>query len=549
MNKFCVLLACFVVVAVGDARAADGAAPPDVVYHHGKVVTLEDALGTQQAFAVRGERITAVGSDATVLALAGRGTRRVDLRGATVIPGLNDSHDHLWNAGRYLYDGVDMVGVSTLAELQRRVRTAVARATTGQVVYTTSGWSVEPLPTRAMLDQISGTVPIVLVMHRRGASVWNTAALQRVGVSKANPVFQGTRVPVDTAGEPTGTLAAGAPSARMVNALLPPSTPPRQEQIIGKAMRERNALGITSIRDLALFPEAVTALRHMHSTGKLTLRIGMGLEFPDVTDVVAHVATLPPLKFDDLSFYVDSWSEEPWPPVSTTPEEFTRLARAANRQGWRLAPHTNSDSTRGGTADAATEAVLAAYEAADRDSPLRGKRWLLEHVHYATPEQMERMAKLGLTVSVQYLGYTPPADAPLPPQRMAHLTPIRGFLEHKVNVIGGSDYAGPNPVERASNNPMLPFYFYVTRRTRGGEIRTPDEIISREQALKIFTVNPAYAAFAENDRGRIAPGLLADFVVLNQDLMTVADDRILATRPLATFVGGRKVFEASGASF
>jgi predicted amidohydrolase YtcJ len=192
---------------------------------------------------------------------------------------------------------------------------------------------------------------------------------------------------------------------------------------------------------------------------------------------------------------------------------------------------------------------LAAYEAVDREHKLNGKRWYIEHVPFATPDQIARMAKLGTVVSVQFQGYEPPSPAPLPPERMAEENPIRSLVDHKLVVIGGSDYTSPTAEEKAPNNPMIPFYFYVTRKTKAGALLAPDQKISREEALKIFTVNPAYATFQEKTKGRIKSGMLADFVILNQDLMTVPDDQILATKPEATFVGGREVYAASGASF
>jgi predicted amidohydrolase YtcJ len=203
---------------------------------------------------------------------------------------------------------------------------------------------------------------------------------------------------------------------------------------------------------------------------------------------------------------------------------------------------------RGTSADVAAEDALNAYEAANADSPILGKRWYLEHVPFATPAQMDRMATLGLIISTQDYGYTP-APATLPPDRMAHWNPIRGFLDHRLVVISGDDYNGPNPVDRTPNNPLIEFYYYVTRRNRAGQVLTPSERISRDEALRIMTVNPAYATFQESQRGSITPGLLADFVILNQDLMTVPEDRILATRPLATFVGGHKVFAALGGGY
>jgi predicted amidohydrolase YtcJ len=200
-------------------------------------------------------------------------------------------------------------------------------------------------------------------------------------------------------------------------------------------------------------------------------------------------------------------------------------------------------------ADVSIDMALTAYESINRDSPLNGKRWYLEHVPLSTPAQMDRMAALGLIISTQDAGRVPLPVTQVPTDRLSHLNPVRGLLDHKLIVIGGSDYLGPIPATREPNNPIEFFQFYVTRKMADGKVQQPDERISREQALRIFTVNPAYATFQESVKGRIAPGLFADFVILNQDLMKVPEEQLAATRPLATFVAGQKVYAAAGAPF
>jgi predicted amidohydrolase YtcJ len=246
---------------------------------------------------------------------------------------------------------------------------------------------------------------------------------------------------------------------------------------------------------------------------------------------------------------MDSLSEEPWTPGTMAAAPWKDFAMALNRIGWRPAPHVSGDPARNAGPDEATNNTLDAYEAADREISIKDKRWYVEHVPFATPEQIDRMAKLGIIVSIQDSGYNPGFPVDLPKERFEHQNPVRGFLEHKLVVIGGSDYSGPNPIEKNPNNPMIPFYFYVTRKSRAGAIVAGDEKISREDALRIFTVNPAYATFEEKVKGSIAPGMLADFVVLNQDIMTVLDEKLLETHPLATFVGGKKVYAAENTNF
>lgn len=520
---------------------------PDAIYHGGKVVTVDGQFSIQQAFAVQGERFVAVGSNADILKLAGAQTRKIDLGGATVIPGLTDNHDHLWNAAKYLHRGVDMIGVTSFAEMQSRLSAAVAKAKPGEVVFTTMGWTIQPAPTRQQLDAISTTVPIAVVGSRRGVGVLNSAALNRLGISKTSPAFLGVKVPVDANGEPIGTPAPYPAGVYMIDALLPPLTVEQQDSMVQKEIQQRLALGITSIRELALFPEAVSALQRMRNAGKLNLRMAIGIEFPDQAFTAGHLYQLPPVNRDDPWFFLDSVGEEPWTPATMPVADYTRLVRDMNRLGWRPTPHVGADVLRGVSADDATDQTLSAYEAADRDSPISGKRWYVEHVPMSTPEQMQRMAKLGLIVSTQDGGYR--LAHGLLKEREDHYNPIRGFLEHGITVIGGSDYNGPNAAEKNPNNPLIPFYFYVTRKTHTGDTMGPAEKINREQALRLFTVNAAYATFQEKIKGQIAPGMLADFVILNQDLLSIADDKILETRPLATFIGGKKMYSTPGSRF
>jgi predicted amidohydrolase YtcJ len=281
----------------------------------------------------------------------------------------------------------------------------------------------------------------------------------------------------------------------------------------------------------------------------LNLRMALGVEFPDQANTATHLAALPKPDPRDPWITLDSSGEEPWTPATIAAANYTELMRAERRVGWRPSPHVGADVLRGVSADDATDTTLAAYETVDRENTIRDQRWYIEHAPFATPAEMDRMARLGVIVSVQDQGYRPPNPAPMPPDRMAHWNPVRSLLNHNITVIAGSDYNGPNPIERAPNNPMIPFYFYVTRTAETGAVTSPDEKITREQALRLFTVNAAYATFQEAMKGKIASGMLADFVILNQDLMTVPDEKILATRPLATFVGGKRVYAAPGARF
>jgi predicted amidohydrolase YtcJ len=541
-------------LAPGSVFAQQGSlGAPDAIFYNGKVITVDTGFSIQQAFAVKGEEFVAVGTNAKVRALAGKDTRLVDLKSAAVIPGLTDNHDHLWNAGKYMRHGVDMVGVTSLPEMQSRLQKAVAAARPGETVFTTTGWRVQPGPTRKDLDQVSSEVPIIVIGSRRGNAALNSAALKLAGISKENPSYAGSPVRTDPSGEPTGAPPGYPAAVMLIDKLVPPLSQADEEEIITKGEQDRNALGITSIRELAVWPEAMRAYSRMWQQGKLTVRMAMGIEFPDQVNTAKNLDLLGvAVPFGDHWMRLDSVGEEPWTPGTIPVKPFTDLVLTMNRLGWRPAPHVSSDPARGNSADDAANLTLDAYEAADRDSSIKDKRWYVEHVPFATPPQMDRMAKLGLVISIQDAGYNasfPGANPTMGKDRLEHQNPVAEFLNHKLVVIGGSDYGGPNPAEMNPNNPFIPFYFYVTRKAKDGTVVGADEKITREQALRIFTTNPAYATFEEKVKGSIEPGKLADFVILSQDIMTVPDHQILSTHPVATYAGGRRVFAAEKTNF
>jgi predicted amidohydrolase YtcJ len=525
---------------------------PDAIFYNGKIVTVDSDFHIQQAFAIQSEKFIAVGTDAKIRQLAGKTTRLVDLKGATVIPGLADNHDHLFNAARFMYRGVDLIGVSSLTEIQNRLRKAVAAAKPGQVIFSTLGWTVRPFPTRKDLDQVSAEVPIVLIAARRGEACYNSAALKLAGISKENPSFGGMHVPTDASGELTGSGPHYPQSLALIAKLIPKLSPAEEEDVVIRGFKERNALGITSIRDLAVFPGTFQVYHRVWRQERLTGRISVGIEFPDAENTARNLANMGvSVGFGDHWLRIDSSSEEPWPPGSITPERYTELMLQMNALGWRPAPHVSSDSSRGkDDYDAPVNNTLDAFEAADRAASIKDKRWIVEHVHFSTPEQIDRMAKLGVIVSAQYYGfYGSMANFPKEQERLDHITPMRRFLDRGVVVIGGSDYLGPTPANMEPNNPFKNFYFYVTRKTIDGKPYGPAEKISRQEALRVLTVNSAYATFEEKVKGSIEPGKLADFVILSQDLMTVPDERLLETKALATFVSGKKVYSAAGNTF
>ncbi len=513
--------------------------PPDTIFYNGKIITVDPGFTIRQAFAVRGEAYVAVGNNAAIRALAGKNTRVVDLKGAAVIPGLSDNHDHLYNSEKVMR-GIDLAGVTSTEEVLKRLQAGLAKAKPGETVFGSIGWRA-PL-TKKDLDELSTDVPIVALRGRRGAALLNSAALKKAGIAKDMTSYMGKPVPKDDDGELSGALPDWPAGIYAMDKVVPPPTPEEEDRMIADGQKQRNSLGITSIRDLSNWPPGMRAFVRMWRQGRLTLRVSMGLDLPDASDpagLLRQQGVTP--GFGDHWLRIDSAGEEPWPP-NVPQNEYVSLILEINRLGWRHSPHVPTNEV--------LDNILKAYEAADRESPIRDKRWVVEHIPNVTPALMDRLAKLGVIVSTNMTGYAGNYEAAvrtLGQERADRQTPVREMLDHHLVVVIGSDYGGPNPETTTSNNPFIPLYYYVSRKTVNGRVLGPQEKISRQEALRIATNNNAFATWEENVKGSIEPGKLADFVVLSADFMTIPEDEILQLHPMATYVGGRKVYSAPDA--
>ena len=223
--------------------------------------------------------------------------------------------------------------------------------------------------------------------------------------------------------------------------------------------------------------------------------------------------------------------------INLSPEKLIQAVKTIYRYGWRPAIHVGGDK--------ALDMVLDAYEAADAQSPIRDKRWIVEHIPLVHPDQMDRMQRLGVVISAQFQPYGDHEQMirVWGKERADMAVPMRQLLDHHLIVSGGSDWPGED------NNPFIPIYFYVTRKTTKGELAGPSEKISRAEALRVSTVNNAYVTFEEDAKGSLEAGKLADFLVLSGDILTVPEDQILSLKPLATYVGGKKAYSSGEGGF
>jgi hypothetical protein len=527
---------------------------PDAVFYNGKVITVDASDSVKEAFAVKGDKFLAVGTTREMRALAGPQTQFVDLKGKAVMPGLMDNHNHAYHAAM-ANRGIDLTEVPSLAALLEGVRKAAAAAGPGKAIYVASGWQLNKFPEkhppmRQDIDKVVPNNPVVIYLNR-GQIYLNSAALKIAGVTRDNNRIGRVIIKKDNQGEPDGSITGESGTVARIADMISPATQAEKEKLILETQKQQLAVGLTSIRDLQLAPDFMRTYYEMWRAGKLLERISAGLQV-NPSDMETLEDMLKP--FGVSSAFGDNWMRldglaefnpgsmwrggNPAPAPNIEAEIYMKAILVANRYGWRVSPHTDSDG--------AMDLVLEAFEAADKESSIRDKRWTIEHATYVQPDQMERIKKLELVISAQAQPYRGGnALRTLGKERAERAVPIREFMDHGIVVTGGSDWGGNSN----SNNPFANIYFYVTRRSMEGDVVGAAQKISRAEALRVETINNAYLTFEEKIKGSIEAGKLADFVILSQDILTVPEEQIRAITPLATYVGAKKVYSSPVGGF
>ena len=530
---------------------AQSATPVDTILVNGHVITVDSRFSIAEALAIAGGTFTAVGSNDAIRRLAGPATTILDLHGQTVIPGLAD--DHLHDAGGG--PGVDLSRARGVADVLAAIAARVKTSRAGDVIVSNSDWheaqlKEHRLPYRKDLDRVSPDNPVVLV---RGGHeyILNSAALAKWHITKDTPQTPGGRITRDDTGELNGELIDRAKSLVQ----LPQAAPLTIDALV-EQHRKLNAAGLTSIRYPGAPVQQYRLLQEMERRGLLTVRVNQLLRFAvDNAQAMRDAVAGSGVKADEgdewvriggMKLAVDGGFEggwmrepyvEPWGEhgtfygVNTMKQtSFTDVVTELNRLGWRVATHA--------VGDRAIDEVLAGYEAADREKPIAGRRWSLEHGFIPQPDQFARMKKLGLVISAQDHLYLagPSLVTYWGPSRAARTTPMRTYLDQGFVVAGGTDSAVvPYP-------PLWVIYHFVSRDTISGGVMGADQKISRREALQVSTINNAYLTFEESIKGSIEPGKLADLVVLPEDILTVPDRHIEQMAVSLTMVGGKVVY-------
>ena len=535
--------------------AAQATARADVVVVNATIHTADDAKPRAGAMAVQGGRVTYVGTNAGARALASTATHIIDAKGRTVVPGMVDAHAHLAGLGQALRI-VDLTGTTSYQQVVDRVVARAKAAPKGTWVlgrgWDQNDWADKKFPTHDLLTRAVPDHPVLLTRIDGHAVFANATAMELAGVTANAKDPDGGRVERDGKGFPTGVFVDNA--MQLVSRIVPPSSPAQWREMVLAAIAEANKWGLTGVHDAGQGPPMIVLYEQLASEGKYNLRNYVMVSDGAGLDSLLAIGPRSGL-FDgrlwirSIKLYGDGALGsrgaallEPYSDdakntglLISSREHITEVSVKALKAGFQVNTHAIGDR--------ANRVALDAYEQAFALVPGKDHRFRIEHAQIISPADIPRFAKLQVIPSMQASHQTSDmywAKDRLGDARLAGAYAWRSLLKTGVIVPNGSDF----PVERV--NPLISFHSAVTRQDAknwpAGGWR-PEERMTRAEALKSMTLWPAIAAFQEAELGTLAVGKRADFVILDQDIMTVPPDRILATHVLATYLGGKAVYE------
>jgi predicted amidohydrolase YtcJ len=570
---FLFLLIPFVVeITPGDAPKP---AIADFVIH--KVLTVDAKFTIAQAIAVQKDRILDVGSNAAILKHVGPGTTVIDAKGKTLMPGLYDSHTHPLGAATSEFDE-EVPYLTSLEEEFAYIKKKAKELPDGQWIVLRFAFPTRfkeaRFPTLAELDAVAPKHP---ALHNAGpASMVNSMGLKVSGVTKEtkNP-DNGVIVKDPKTGELTGMLRNAAGVLKGV----PGSKASAQDQreAVKRLLARYNAHGITSISDRNASRGALDLYHDLLAKNELTLRVNVCPGFSPYgtrEEIAKRLDSLPGkdkkfgptgaggvwIRIGPIKFFLDggmlngtAYMRQPWPPGDTyqivekdyrgllfTPlEQVKILAEEAARRGWSVTAHTAGEG--------AMDVLLDGYEFVNRITPIKDLRFCITHANFPSQHNLERCQRLGVVADVQpawlYKDGTTLIRV-LGKDRMRWFQPYKSWLKH-TTIGGGSDHMIKLDPRKATNpwDPWLGLEIAITRKLESGQVHEPDECLTREEALRLYTINNAYLSRDENDKGTLEKGKLADFILIDRDYLTCPASDINSTRVLKTYVGGKVVYE------
>src|SRR2546425_4378669 len=538
------------------------AASADLVFVNGNIYTANEKQSHAEAIAIKGDRIVFVGSNAAAKKFQGANTRVIDLHGETVVPGMTDAHYHFIGVGKREMN-LNLEGITNLEDFLAKVKARADQAKPGEWVtgrgWIETFWKPPVFPTRWDLDKISPNNPVFLTRADGHGAVANSAALKIGGVTKdTKDPFGGQVLRDKQTGEPVGMLLDNAQS--FVRSHIPASTEGDIEQAIILAHKRSIELGLTQIQDPGGSYRDVDLYKKLYGAGKLKLRIYKAVYGPGpeaqrllsegpIVGAFGHRFNLRTIKVVSdgalgsrgaalLAPYNDAPDSKGF--LRVKEDDLLPMLKEALRKGIQVQTHAIGDY--------ANRFILDEYEKALNAVPkserkIAEPRWRDEHSQIVNPIDIPRFAKLGIIPSMQpshAIGDLHFAPSRLGMKRLEGAYAWQSFIKSGSIIGGGSDA----PVERGE--PMIEFYAAVARKDQkgfSGEGWHPEQAVSREQALKMFTIWAAYAAFEEKLKGSIEEGKIADLTVLSSDIMKIAEPEILKTRCVMTVIAGDVAYQ------
>jgi len=549
--------------ALGFSSVPQASQPSDLVLKNGNIYTVDERRPKAEAVAIKGDRIVFVGSNRDVQKFIGKSTRVIDLKGRTVVPGLTDSHQHLSGVG-FREMTLNLEGINSLEEFLAKVKARVEQASSSEWVtgrgWIETFWKPPVFPTRAQLDQVAPNNPVILTRADGHASVVNSAALKLANVDRNTPNPFGGDISKGPDGEPNGMLIDAAQG--LVRRHIPGTTPAEAERAVVLGVQRNIQLGWTQIQDAGGSYAEAELFQKLYGEGKIKLRIYKAVHGPGPS--ASQLLQAGPVigahgnrfTFRAIKVVSDgalgSRGAALMQPYSDAPhttglmtvklEELAPMLALALEKGIQVETHAIGDSANRFTLDE-YEKAFKAVPAAQRK--VAEPRWRIEHAQILDQTDIPRFAKLNVIASMQpshAIGDLHFAPSRVGVGRLTGAYAWQSLIKSGAKIAGGSDA----PVERGE--PMIEFYAVVARKDQKGfqgEGWHPEQAVSREQALKMFTIWPAFAAFEEKLRGSIEVGKLADLSIFSADIMSIPEAEILKTRNVMTVINGDVVYQTA----
>ncbi len=571
------LLACAVPAAIAVVGCAPRVEPADLVLHNGKIATVDTNRPSAQALAARGDTIVALGTDEEINRYIGDKTQVIDLAGKLAIPGFIDAHLHFMGVGEQKLQ-LDLTKAKNWDDIVAMVAEAAKTTPPGQPIRG-RGWhqekwdkvpqpNVEGFPLNDTLSKVSPNNPVYLTHASGHATIANAKAMELAGITRKTADPEGGDLVRDRQGNPIGVFRERA--AGLVTRTIPETTPEQLRKVFDLAIQECLSKGVTTAHDAGVGFRMVDFYKQMADEKKMSMRLNVMVNSGN-DSLRQNLAKYKTIGYGDKHLTVrtikrvldgalgsrTAWLLEPYSDLPAVPAtaatsgkqaqpvaatgietmpvpELAETAKIAIENDFQLAVHAIGDR--------ANRESLNVFEEAFRAHPeKRDLRWRIEHAQHINAADIPRFGQLGVIASMQGIHCT--SDGPYVPVRLGAQRAEEGayvwqkLMKTKAMIANGTDA----PVEAVDTIPG--FYALVTRKMKNGQAFYPDQRMNREEALKAYTLNGAYAAFEENTKGSLASGKLADITILSKDILTIPEDEILSTEVLYTIVGGKVLYK------